>query len=307
MSSFKVLVLMSTYNGEKYLSKQFESVLNQKGVDVTILIRDDGSKDDTLALLMSYNYSGNVVKIIRGDNMGSARSFMYLVGEAFVSYNDYDYYAFCDQDDVWLEDKLISAISILNQKDNRVPALYMSAYQMVDMHLKTIPTYLKKPKLNLASALSANSATGCTMVFNRSLLNVIVSKKPEFLIMHDYWTYLVCLAVGGFVFYDETSHILYRQHEHNVIGGRKDPFVKKWLNRIRKVFANGDYFKSKTAQQLLKCYADDMSEKDKNLLQQISTCSKLKSKLKLLCNDDFIGNSLDKKLQMIGLILTGKL
>lgn len=104
-----VQVVMSTYNGEKYLKEQIDSILSQEGVDVRLYIRDDGSSDRTTDILASYQEHKNV-KIEKGNNLGFAKSFLTALDEC----DEADYYAFSDQDDVWEKDKLSTAIEIFN-------------------------------------------------------------------------------------------------------------------------------------------------------------------------------------------------
>lgn len=302
-----VLVLLSTYNGAKYLQEQIDSVLNQEGVEVVLLIRDDSSTDNTLEIIKLNKQNHDNIFFITGPNCKSAASFMELVFEANKSYSDFDYFAFCDQDDVWCKDKLISAVDKLSHGKDNVPSLYIGAYQMVDLSLNRIETHINAPMLDVQSAIASNAATGCTMVFNKQLLSLIAAKKPKDFIMHDYWVYMVCLVSGGHVVYDPVPHILYRQHGHNVIGGLGDTFCKRWVTRIRKVFCYGDRFKSKMAFQLLSCYSDLMTPTDRIFLKYVATCSKWSSRIHLICNKRLLGHTFDKKMQMAGLIITGKL
>ena len=303
----RILVLLSSYNGEKYLGEQIDSLLSQEDVDLSILVRDDSSSDKTISLIEYYSKLYPNIYLIKGSNCGSALSFMNLLYKANASFCDYDYFAFCDQDDVWLPDKLKVAIDIIKKMDEEKPCLYLGSYQMVDGNLNIIPTSHKSPSLDMVSAFVSNPATGCTMVFNRLLLEAVATKHPDYVIMHDYWVYLVCLAIGGDVYYDQIPHLLYRQHDHNVIGGKKDSFFRKWSLRIVKLYRPGDFFKSKMATQLLLCYEDKMNKEDKTFLQQVSSCKQVPSRVKLLKNDRFRGDSFDKNLQLLGLILTGKL
>ena len=122
-----VLVLLSTYNGSRYLQEQIDSVLNQDGVKVVLLIRDDGSTDNTLEILDRNSLNHDNIFVITGSNCRSAASFMELVYEANRTYPDFDYYAFCDQDDVWCKDKLISAVNKLSESPDDTPSLYIGA------------------------------------------------------------------------------------------------------------------------------------------------------------------------------------
>ena len=113
---------MSTYNGEKYIDEQIDSVLAQKNVRVDLLIRDDGSKDETVRIIKRYCEKFDNIKFYEGPNLKPARSFLNLIETAELNY---DYYAFCDQDDVWHEDKLYQAIEkIGKKKDSQKPILY---------------------------------------------------------------------------------------------------------------------------------------------------------------------------------------
>ena len=127
----KVQVIMSSYNGEKFIKKQIDSILNQQNVEVSLLIRDDGSKDGTIEILRDYENRG-LIKVIYGKNIGPTASFLKLIDEC----DNADYYSFSDQDDVWLEDKLSTAVKILEENSvNKRPLLYCSALQRVDADL----------------------------------------------------------------------------------------------------------------------------------------------------------------------------
>ena len=129
----KVLVLLSTYNGEKYVETQVNSVLKQKNVDVDIFIRDDGSKDNTVAVIEKLNDSR--ISIFKEENKGATNSFFELIKKAPL---EYDYYALCDQDDYWEEDKLYAATVKLDNVDQTKPALYYSGQKLTDKNLQNI-------------------------------------------------------------------------------------------------------------------------------------------------------------------------
>ena len=299
----KIMVLLSTYNGEKYISDQIESVLCQQGVDVHIVARDDGSQDETINILKRISTLENIT-VIEGQNIGVVGSFFKLMHEAVC--HNFDYFAFCDQDDVWKNDKLKVATDILSGHGNE-PALYMSSFQMVDENLHSIQTNMSRPNISVEGALASNCATGCTMVFNKKLLEKSLISNYDDVLMHDYWMYMVCLLTGGYIYYDETPHIYYRQHGNNVIGGTGDNFLTKWWTRMNKMFLPGDNFKSKFACKLLEQYGNEISEDKKVFLQNIANIKTLKSKWNLLRNKKLLTGSIDKRLQLIGLILTGKL
>ena len=126
----KVCVLMSTYNGEKYLKEQLDSILNQNSIIVDILIRDDGSTDKTLNILDEYNKKYNNIRYYTGENLKSAKSFLDLLFTA----GEYDYYSFSDQDDVWDRDKLLVAVSKLKEGYN----LYGCKKKIVNSNLEPL-------------------------------------------------------------------------------------------------------------------------------------------------------------------------
>ena len=112
----KVAVLISTYNGKKYLKEQLDSILNQTYPNIEIVIRDDGSTDSTLELVKEYQEKHSNIRLKEGTNIGFIKSFFKLLEMA-----DADYYAYCDQDDIWLENKIELAVNALNQADNTKP------------------------------------------------------------------------------------------------------------------------------------------------------------------------------------------
>ena len=213
-----VCILMSTYNGEKYLEEQLESLVRQERVEMRILVRDDGSKDTTCDILNKWQEKG-LLTWYTDENKGPAQSFMDLIYKA----PEADYYAFCDQDDVWLPDKLKVAIEKLEALPDiaTVPAMYFSTQMLVDADLNELGVNQIDYNFTFGESLLRNPAGGCTTVLNRVLREELAAYHPDFVSMHDSWAYRVCLAIGGHAVYDPVPHILYRQHGHNVVGGKK--------------------------------------------------------------------------------------
>ena len=225
----KVTVLMSTYNGEKYLRQQIESILNQEGVDVELIVRDDCSADKTLEVLKEYQKTHNNIKIIEGtQNLGACRSFFQLIG----SYDTSDYYALSDQDDIWDTDKLKIAVGFLEKRNPEIPLLYYSNLRIVDANGHFCRISHSKPHIGKSkySALSENLATGCTIVYNKTLAGLACQVKPKKFYMHDAWLYLVAKMFGETI-YDFNPHINYRQHGDNVVGHELTG-VKRWIQRF---------------------------------------------------------------------------
>lgn len=261
---YSVTVLMSTYNGEKYIQEQIESLFDQKNVEVNLIIRDDGSSDNTLDIInrLEKIYS---IEVIRGKNVGYAKSFMQLVHYARKCKSEF--FAFCDQDDVWESGKLITAInSIKNFKD--VPALYLSQAKIVDEKLQLIENVsFHKRKVTLGAVLEHNYAIGCTMVFNAILREMLDIDLEEMVLDagHDSWVYLVALAIGAGIHFDRNGYVLYRQHGNNASG--KIVSIKQAFRAVNKVLFRWKHVRSSSALHLLRNYADVISERNMEILE----------------------------------------
>ena len=273
-----VCVLMSTYNGEKYLKTQIDSILAQQGVKVGLFVRDDGSTDHTLSILQQY---ANQCKLTyyTGANLKPARSFMDLV----VNAPQADYYAFSDQDDYWLPNKLEHAISKLEALSTQQPCLYYGQETLVDADLNQLPNAAKKfcPFTTLPQAIIWNSCSGCTSVFNFKLIQLLRHYTPSHVMMHDAWVYQVCLATGALIYRDQESFIYYRQHGNNVIGGRPG-FIKRIKLRLN-MAVKSTGIRSKMVQELLKGYSAQMNADSLRICKKIANYKKnLKNKWVLL-------------------------
>lgn len=218
-----ICVLMSTYNGEKYIEQQIESILEQKNVNVFIYVRDDGSTDRTVEILRCYEKRG-LLKFFVGNNIGPAKSFIELVYNAPSS----SYYAFSDQDDIWLDNKLYEGVKKLFGYDES-PAMYNSKVTVVDSDLNEIGYYGTNKVYNFVTQVARSNVIGCTMIINRLLAEKIKQYKPTYVTMHDQWIAIVCKGLEGIEIKDTKSYILYRQHENNTVGAERN-----LLKRIRK-------------------------------------------------------------------------
>lgn len=249
-----ILVLMSTYNGEKYLKEQIDSIHAQKNVEVTIRVRDDESTDGTIRILEEYQKCGKL-NWYSSTNMGPAKSFLDLVYNAPLKY---DYYAFCDQDDYWKEDKLYKAIERLEHFDDK-PALYHCELEIVDENLEHIKMTRNCNKTKfIDQTLMVFYIPGCTMVFNNCLMRKIQERKPEFdlITMHDCWLYYICLGIGGKIISDKNAYIQYRQHGNNVIGAKRISIRKK----IQMICQQNGSPRAKMIDEIIRLYGQDMKK-----------------------------------------------
>lgn len=213
----KILVLMSTYNGEKYISQQIDSILSQEtNHEIILRVRDDGSKDNTVSILEYYKKKfPKKIELIKGSNIGLNASFFELIQHA----GGFDYYSICDQDDVWLSKKLEVAIEWLSREDDNKPLLYASTSYLVYDDLKPYgKTREKLRELTIYNTIIQNICPGHTQVFNNALLNLL--KKPldvSNIYVYDSWIANLAMLYGKILF-DNDSYTYYRQHKSNVLG-----------------------------------------------------------------------------------------
>lgn len=214
----KVAILLCTYNGERFLQQQLDSFLSQTHTGWDLWVSDDGSKDATVATLRRFQekVGESRVHILTGPKEGFARNFFSLITRVP---NDYDFYAFSDQDDVWFEGKLKRAVTTMAQSTEPYD-MYCSRSQLVDTDGKAIGTTrrLRRPP-SFKNALVENISCGNTIVIAKA---VKVSLQRETVVQtvryHDWWVYIFVTATGGKIFFDTEYWIAYRQHGKNTVG-----------------------------------------------------------------------------------------
>jgi len=260
-----VQVVLSAYNGELYLPALLESVLEQDHRSCRLLVRDDGSTDRTRELL-SRCESLPGVRVIYGEHVGVVRSFFALLREVDP---DVEFFALCDQDDVWKEDKLSRAVAELTPFTAAgTPALYCSDQVLVDEELRPLRVYGKvRPRPSFENALVQNIAPGCTMVFNRLAHQHIVKAFPRVVRMHDWWIYQVIAGVGEVV-YDDHPTLLYRQQPANVVGGAATPFTR-WSRRLRRFLRTRNrHIITQQARELLRIHGASLEPRKRAMLER---------------------------------------
>lgn len=229
-SDKRVCVLMSSYNGEAFIKEQIESILNQSCEEISLLIRDDGSSDRTVDIVESMK-SENIT-LYKGSNIGVQKSFSKLIKTALDMKQNFQFFAFADQDDVWESGKLVRAVEKLNGMDMTLPCMYFSNLEITDEKLNHVGyVYKKKQKRTITkkTSLVRNYAYGCTMVFNRAAAEKYREGMHARMWMHDYWMFLICMFLGQYYF-DRRSYIRYRQHGNNSVGIRKNAY---WTIRTK--------------------------------------------------------------------------
>lgn len=251
----RILVLMATYNGAAYLSQQMDSILNQKDVQVSLLISDDCSQDDTYRILKEYEKKNQNIKVLRNEeNQGYRKNFIHLIQKAD---NGYDFYALADQDDVWIEDKLKTAVEQLKKFRDETPNLYYSNLTVTDCHLNPLGTMEKKEDIlsfERIHLLLENKCTGCTAVFNPKMKEYISELTDDMILLpHDEIISRISLLYGDY-FYDPGSHIYYRQHQNNQIGTNKKHKLKKYISFL---FKGTKQYHGKDIEDLLNLFGND--------------------------------------------------
>ena len=295
-----IAILLSTYNGEKYLETQLTSLINQNGVKADIYVRDDGSTDSTCNILNKWQDRG-LLKWYSGENKGFAMSFLDLVSKV----GDYDYYAFCDQDDIWLPNKLERAVSCLETLETQIQLYCSNLYYYKDDKVAGLVKD-NKTVYNNYTCLVKNIATGCTIVFNRELKTILAQSSPHNIIAHDFWAYQTAMLFGS-VYYDEDAYIYYRQHDNNKIGAKIGVY-EIWKRRIRDVFSSRKDGRALQAEELLKCYSDKISEESKEIIGIVANYKKsIWAQMKLLFDSRYTMGRLSNDFWMKLRILLRKL
>ncbi|SEM31545.1 rhamnosyltransferase [Ligilactobacillus sp. WC1T17] len=250
---------MSTYNGEKYLERQIDSILSQNiAYDIDLIIRDDGSSDETVDILKKYQEENNNIYLILDKNIGVVKSFFALLEYAYK--NNYEYYSFSDQDDYWLPNKVSIAINTLMEYDNDYPLLYGNCSKLVDQNLNDLGsvTQTQRREITFYNTAIQNFCPGHAQVINKKLAGIILdrTKSYEQIYVHDLWV-TASASVCGKIIFDNEPHTLYTMHQDNELGFGKSriDWIKQHIQRMQKNEAK------KMAIQLqyfAECYSDDL-------------------------------------------------
>ena len=270
----KISILLSTYNGEKYLKEQLNSIWSQSFNDFKVFVRDDGSTDNTVTILKKYEKMyPNKIDILEDNrgNLRSSRSFMKLLENS-----DNEYIMFADQDDVWNTDKIEKSYRKMQELESiygrDMPLLVHSNLTVVDEKLDIIaPSFWKYQNINpnkqkLSDFLVDNNVTGCTMMINRALAEKVKTIAME-AIMHDWWIAMVASVFGKIAYINEPL-MLYRQH------GKNDTGAKQYGLRyfIKKFFAKPSLAKYiHQSKAFLALYGHELDEYHKSMLEEFSS------------------------------------
>ncbi len=226
----KINILMSTYNGEKFLAQQIESIQSQTVTDWQLLIRDDGSSDGTRDIIRQYAAADARIAFINENdqtNLGVIKSFY-----ALTKFEEADVYFFSDQDDVWLPDKLAISLAAIEKEDTTQPLMVYTDLTVVNQNLEVMTESMIRSQsghanTELVQELTENTVTGGVAMINHALAQFWT--QTDQIIMHDWYLALLAAAFGKLIYIDQPGE-LYRQHDNNVLGARTlSKRVQKWL------------------------------------------------------------------------------
>jgi rhamnosyltransferase len=301
----KIVVLLSTYNGAAYLRGQLDSILAQQHVDVQLLVRDDGSTDGTCAILQEYADRGDLTYFAES-NVGVVKSFLALCLRAPVA----DYYAFADQDDVWLPEKLWHAVTALKPFAAQ-PAACATELQMVDEALHPLPdapsafpfdaqgaNSSRERQLKTLCAWNDTAGYGCTQVWDRALHELLLygsgrgleeaeAANGGRLGSHDFLIAFLAALNGKFL-YIKQADMLYRQHGNNASGQRTGWKAKaaKWGAHLHTLFKGAKLPISGTNAFVWGVYGPVLEPRAASILEQtVRYKESWKQTVRLACSD----------------------
>ncbi|MCC9973113.1 glycosyltransferase family 2 protein, partial [Streptococcus agalactiae] len=267
----KVNILMATYNGEKFLAQQIESIQKQTFKEWNLLIRDDGSSDKTCDIIRNFTAKDSRIRFINENehhNLGVIKSFFTL-----VNYEVADFYFFSDQDDVWLPEKLSVSLEAAKHKASDVPLLVYTDLIFVNQELNILQDSMIRAQSHHANTtllpeLTENTVTGGTMMINHALAEKWFT--PNDILMHDWFLALLAASLGEIIYLDLPTQ-LYRQHDNNVLGARTmDKRFKILREGPKSIFTR--YWKlihdsQKQASLIVDKYGDIMTANDLELIK----------------------------------------
>lgn len=270
----KVAIILSTYNGGQYIEEQLESLLNQAFKDIEIFIHDDGSKDDTVSKIKKFEEKNSCIHMVEGSGgCGYPACFINLLHKV----EGFNYYAFCDQDDVWLPHKIDVAVKQLAKEDGEKPLLYYTAVEYCDSELKHIRDSRfadgksECMKVTLQEMLFGGEAMGMTFVFNQKAREALL-RANQVVTFKDWFLKIYCAACGV-VYYDPKPSAKYRRH-NQAVTVKTNPVGKlaRYIGQIQEIFFAKSGFENqkKIINYLENWEPEEISPENKALIQLFS-------------------------------------
>ena len=281
----RIEILMSAYNGDKFIEEQIESIMRQRDVDVHLTIRDDGSSDETVSVIKKLQVKyPNAISVHVGENIGYRKSFLRLLDLAV----DADYYGFADQDDFWKKEKIFRAVECL-EKEKLSIKLYVGSLKIVDSDMKEIADKdISGIPNTLGRLFTKNRFAGCTFVFSKACkemaqrfasMDYAAERMPD----HDFLV-AACAYAGGSVVLDAQENIFHIRHSGSVTSGGNG--LKKRIRIEWNYVFNRKEAASTMARELIHNCGDLMDRETMQFLEELANYKKTwKHRLKLLRND----------------------
>ncbi|MBL4750109.1 MAG: glycosyltransferase family 2 protein [Amylibacter sp.] len=251
----EVIILLALYNGAKNIEAQLQSIARQTHKEWSLIVSDDGSVDQGPEIVRQFckAHPDKKITLMEGPKSGFVANFLALLS---VANPNAPFIALSDQDDIWLEGKIERAITMLRKLPEDTPALYCSRTCIWNEHLEasSLSTLFPKPP-SFQNALVQNIASGNTMVFNNTTLEMLQAASPTSAdtACHDWWIYQMVSGAGGAVIYDTAAFIKYRQHSENLIGANNT--TRASLSRVGMMMKG--YFKSWNTRNIATLQAND--------------------------------------------------
>ena len=275
----EVSIVLATYNGAQYIKEQLDSILQNTYTHWTLEVCDDGSTDETLAIVTEYQkqYPEKIFLHQNQTQLGVTKNFLQGVLRSKGQYVMY-----CDQDDVWLPEKIETTLKHLKQREQlhgkEMPLATFTDTCLVDEQLKQLhPSFfqynaLDTGKLDLAHLLMENKVIGCTTMFNQALAEKI-KMLPEHARYHDWWIGLLAASMGELTFHNQST-MLYRQHGENVVGAQS--FAQYVIKRMKNRRLQKDTLLQNQiqAEEFLTIYEKELTQEKKKILQEFANLHK---------------------------------
>jgi len=287
-------ILISTYNGSNFIEKQLESIFRQTIQDFKVYIRDDGSTDDTVEVIRNYIEKHALqerIVLVIGDNIGFCKSFFELLKMSV----DGEYWAFCDQDDVWYPDKLKLAVKWMEQQEEKqIPLLYHSGFELGNADMSKKTPYSPKPfHYQFYNSITSNIFFGFSITINKALYDKLILANPDMVKYHDWFAAMITAAFGKYHLSTQVEAI-HRQHENN-----SSPlfFFKKIPHGVR--LLKGDMFYTNNAKEFMRLFGNQLDKTNRDIL---SWFIEEKYSLKIACKKAFYSKRWNPQL-LVELIL----
>ena len=280
-----IQVLLSSYNGERYIEKQIDSIFRQENADVHCLIRDDGSIDNTINIIKKVQQKYLNIQLIEGKNEGFANSFYDLVCLS----DKYDYYAFADQDDLWEPDKLVSCINSI--KDCEEAALGYCNGFISDENFNVYGLLFDNcfKSKNIYESLIINPAPGCSMVFNSKAKELFLKADKSKITYHDFWLYVVCSLFGKVNCVDQPK-FYYIQHIDNALGSDRN-MLNVYKNRINQL-KKKTHCREDMAGEIIRCFSEHLTEEEIDNIKVLRDYrNSAQNRFKLFFSDKYVFES----------------